>query len=323
MLPGLFAPPTLGSPAQLTAAAAASPRPAECRPAGVGEWSSIWSRVRPPALIQYCGTLARGFAELGGRPKLSLELATAAGALRPGERLPELLAGRALFRLGRTREAWKLLEPMLAPDAPVLDHAPSLFDVARAALSVDALDAAERGYRLLIARASLLGSAEARRVAFIEAASLVLSRGPAGIDRAQGYLAEARALPLAGDRDLMLALSALALHRAGRRERARALARETDGPWDLEAELTPLEKDRVSALSLGGPPGDVPEPRPLALRRILLRDGELHAAIAVLAEGRDTALARAHWRAFLESPRGKGPWAAHATEALRALGGRP
>jgi len=323
VIPGLFAPASLGSTAELAAAAAASPRPVECRSSGVGDYGSIWLRVRPPALAEYCGTLARGFAELGGRPKLSLELAATARALEPAQRLPRLLAGRALFRLGRPREAWALLEPLLAAESPPVDDAPSLLDVARAALSVGALDAAERGYRQLVARAGLLGSAEARRVTYIEAASLLLSRGSSGIDAAEGYLAEARALPLAGDRDLMLALGALALHRAGRRERARALARETDGPWDLEAQLTPLEKDRVAGVALGSPPEEPIEPGPLAPRRILLRDGELHAAIAVLAEGRDAALSRAHWRAFLASPAGKGPWAAHALAALRALGGRP
>jgi hypothetical protein len=59
----------------------------------------------------------------------------------------------------------------------------------------------------------------------------------------------------------------------------------------------------------------------LAPRRVMLLDGELHAAIAVLAEGRDTALRRAHWSAFLASPAGKGAWAEHAKKALAGRGG--
>jgi hypothetical protein len=36
----------------------------------------------------------------------------------------------------------------------------------------------------------------------------------------------------------------------------------------------------------------------------------------MLAEGRDGALRRAHFVAFLASPGGKGPWADHARRAL-------
>lgn len=309
--------------AELSAAAAASPRPSVCRPSGVGLESTVWSRARPLVVSRFCAALARGFAELESRPEQALTFADAARAEDPHHPVPRLLAGRALFRLGRAKEAWPLLEPFLAPDAATIDDARSLLDAARVALMVGALDAAERGYRLLVARSSLLGSVAERRIATIEAASLSLSRGLRGIDVALGYLAEARAVPLAGERDLVLALSALALHRAGQKERARALLRETDGPWDLEESLTAVERARVAAASLDSP-SDASETvaEPVTRGRILLLDGELHAAIALLSEGRDAALGRAHWKAFLASPRGQGPWAEHARRALAELGGR-
>jgi hypothetical protein len=309
--------------AELSAAAASSPRPPACRPSGVGSESTIWSRARPAVVTEYCRALARGFTVLEGRPSDALDLARAARALRPADRVSTLLEGRALFRLGKQTEAWKALGSFLVPAAPPLDDASSLFDVARVALSVGELDAAERGYRLLVARAGLLASENQRRIATLEAASLTLARGPAGVDVALSYLAEARAVPLAGERDLLIALTALALHRAEKTERARALARESDGPWDLEGLLTSLERDRVSSMSLDGV-ADEPEEAglPLARRRIMLLDGELHAGIAVLAETSARELARAHYRAFLTSPRGQGPWGEHARRALAQLGGR-
>jgi tetratricopeptide (TPR) repeat protein len=294
-----------------------------CRSSGVGLESTLWSRARPVLVSRFCSTLARGFAALDGRPEQALALSEAARAEDPKHPVPRLLAGRALFRLGRAKEAWPLLEPFLAPDAVTIDDARSLFDAARAALSVGMLDAAERGYRLLVARSSLLGSVAERRLATIEAASLSLARGPLGIDLALGYLAEARAVPLSGERELVLALSALALSRSGQKERALALLREANGPWDLEASLSPVERARVASIAFN-PSGDAAEPTAEApsRSRIFLIDGELHAAIALLAGSKDPALARAHWKAFLSSPRGQGPWAEHARRALAEVGGR-
>jgi hypothetical protein len=309
--------------AELSAAAAASPRPSVCRPSGVGLENTVWSRARPLVVSRFCRSLARGFAALEGRPEQALALAEQARVEDQQHPVPRLLAGRALFRLGRAKQAWPLLEPFLSPGAVTVDDARSLFDAARVAVSVGAIDAAERGYRLLLARASLLGSVAERRVATIEAASLSLARGSAGIDLALSYLAEARAVPLSGERDLVLGLSALALSRGGQKERARALLKEASGPWDLEASLSPVERARVASTALDST-GEMPESatEPPSRTRIMLMDGELHAAIALLAEGRDTALGRAHWKAYLLSPRGQEPWAEHARKLLAELGGR-
>jgi tetratricopeptide (TPR) repeat protein len=313
----------LGSRAEIAAAGASSPRPASCRPSStLAVASSLWTRLRPPETEDFCRTLARGYARLKSEPKDALELARRAAELRPGDPAQRLLEGRALLRVGELGAAWKVLGPLFA--TATLDDAESLHDVARAALVTGELDAAERAYLRLVPRVLLLGSGEARRIAYLEAASLLLARGSRGSDEALGYLAEARAIPLSGDRDLVLALTALAHSRAGRFEQARAAARESDGPWDLENELSPLERARVAvaALPSTGAPEPAGTPETPALKRVMLVDGELHAAIAVLAEGRDAALMRAHLRAFLESRAGKGPWADHARRLLGERGAR-
>ena len=140
------------------------------------------------------------------------------------------------------------------------------------------------------------------------------------MDTALGYLETARASPLAGDHDLLLGLTALALDRSGRSEQARSVARQAEGPWDLESQLTPAERARVSEAALA--PGSELSPSPSGLKpaRVMLLDGELHAAIAVLAAGRDEPLRRAHLSRLLgEHGRGLGPW---AEQARRALGKR-
>jgi tetratricopeptide (TPR) repeat protein len=307
-------------PAELAAAAVTSARPEGCRPHAGQTDLTLWTRARPPEVVIACRQLARAEVRLATQPAVALELAKSAGAVAATARAARLVEGRALFRLGRVAEAWALLAPFVAePDAP-LDDAPALFDVARTALAKGELDAAERAYRSLVPRASLLGSREAERVAVIEAASLALARGPNGLDEAVGYLETARAIPLAGDRDLILALTALALDRGGRSEQARAAARESEGPWDLESEMTQAERSRVAEAALNPTAELAPAPANLGRARIMLVDGELHAAIAMLAVGRDEALRRVHWRAFLASAAGRGPWAEHARRALGGAG---
>jgi tetratricopeptide (TPR) repeat protein len=307
--------------AEIAAAATGGARPAACRPHAGGTDPTLWSRARPPEVVISCRSLSRAIVRLASNPAAALELAHAAAAYAPNEQAAKLVAGRALFRLGRVTEAWTLLAPFVDEKTAPLDDAAALHDVARTALAAGALAEAERAYRLLVSRAALLGSRQAERTAVIEAASLALARGPDGVDEALGYLETARSIPLAGDHDLMLALTALALDRAGRSEQARAAAREAEGPWDLESELTPAERTRVAEAALT-PTGELtPSPAHIGPSRIMLLDGELHAAIAELAWGRDDALGRAQWRAFLASSAGHGPWAEHARRAL-AKGGK-
>jgi hypothetical protein len=111
----------------------------------------------------------------------------------------------------------------------------------------------------------------------------------------------------------VLGLLALTLDRAGRREQARAVAREASGPYALESLLSSVERARLAAPE---PAVAGPSQPPSVGVRPLLPDGEIHAVIAMLAEGRDAALRRAHLAAFLASAGGKGPWADHARRAL-------
>jgi hypothetical protein len=299
-------------PSEIPAAAAASPRPLVCRN-DADRRSSLWARARPVEIERYCTTLARGLARLERAPAESLALAREAMAILPRETLGPLLEGRALLRLGRSAEAWQRLAPLVLASAHALDDAPSLHDVARAALLSGALDDAQRLYRLLMPRSVVLGSEHIRRAATIEAAALTLARGPNDLEEALGYLDEARASPAAGTQDLVLGLLALTLDRAGRREQARAVAREASGPYALEALLSSVDRARVAAPELGVAGATQ---TPLLALRPLLPDGEIHAVIATLAEGRDAALRRAHLAAFLVSAGGKGPWADHARRAL-------
>jgi hypothetical protein len=308
----------LALPPEVPAAAAASPRPLMCRAQSQGQ-SSLWARARPTEVERFCGALARGHARLDRAPAEALELARAAIAMFPSETLGPLLEGRALLRLGRAGEAWQRLAPLVLASAPGLDDASSLHDVARAALLAENLDDAQRLYRLLMPRSVMLGSDELRRAATIEAAALALARGPADLEEALGYLGEARASPAAGERDLVLGLLALTLDRAGRREQARTVAREASGPYDLEGRLSRAERARVAAPELAA--SEAAE-SPVSRGRALLPEGELHAVIAVLAEGRDAGLRRAHLVAFLASAGGKGPWAEHARRALEGRASR-
>src|SRR5688572_14895853 len=164
-------------PLEVPAAAAASPRPLVCRSESERR-SSLWARARPVEVERFCATLARGLSRLERSPAESLELAREAMAILPRETLGPLLEGRALLRLGRPAEAWQRLAPLVLASAPALDDASSLHDVARAALLSGALDDAQRLYRLLMPRSVVLGSAQLRRTATIEAASLALARGP-------------------------------------------------------------------------------------------------------------------------------------------------
>src|SRR5262245_43857998 len=94
----------------LSAAAAASPRPEECvRRAAAGR-EALWQRARTPGLDAYCDALARGYSRLRRTPELSLEAALAADKALPGRSAPSVLAGQALLRLGRHKEAWQSFE---------------------------------------------------------------------------------------------------------------------------------------------------------------------------------------------------------------------
>lgn len=308
----------LSTGAMLGAAAASSPRPSACRiDVEHGSQAKLWSDVRPAAVERRCAALSRGFTSLQAAPGDALAAVREVLAAAPQDRAALLLEGRALLRLGQNAEAWQRLSRFTAPGA--LDDAPSLYDVARAAVEAGELERAHAVYRALLPRALLLASGDARRVAYMEAASVAMARGPQGIEEAQSYLEEAGRIPLPGDRDLLVGLGALLLERSGHPERARALSREAPGPWDLERMLSARERARIDGVEVAEAPSAKRMNVPPRMPRVRLPDGELHAVIALLAAGRDGEVALAHQRAFLASPGGSGPY---AELVKRALGGR-
>lgn len=305
--------------AMLGAAAASSPRPSACRIDGEhSAQAKLWSDLRPAAVERRCSALSRGFTRLEVAPGDALAAAREVLKSAPEDRVALLLEGRALLRLGQNAEAWQRLSRFVAAGA--LEDAPSLYDVARAAVEAGELERAHAAYRALLPRALLLPSGDARRVAYMEAASVAMARGPQGLEEAQSYLEEARRVPLPGDRDLLVGLGALLLERAGHAERARGMVREAPGPWDLERLLSPRERARLDAADGVEPKPDKAAKGLARMPRVRLPDGELHAVIALLAAGRDRELALAHQRAFLSGPGGAGPYAELVKRALGNAG---
>ena len=280
----------------LIAAATSSPRPPECASAAAAQEPEFWARARSADRAPYCVALARAHTRLGRLPAEALTLAERAQDLGCPRRGHELLRARALVRLGRGSEAWTLLGPLLGkPGEPALIEDPvALRDIAAAAVAAGDDGAAHDLFRVIAARANLLPDARLRAVVFLETGVLAMARGQGSLPEAELYFDEARRAQVPGLRDLIQAFTALALDRAGHGEQARAAARETGGPWELER-------------------------RAESLRDLVLPSGELSAAIAILAEGRDQKLADSRWRAYLADARAaRGPWAEHAQRKLSA-----
>ncbi len=297
----------------LTAAAAASPRPSECRPArdaGRLSTETLWDRAREPALRRYCRFLALGYSRLARSPKSSIEGARRAEEAFPGRAAPAVLEGRAALGAGLAKKAYEAFSRARRLDRRSLEQPEALHDWAVAAAKTDHATEALAAYRALVPRAGLLDDRRRRQRVYVEAAARVMDLGArvdgadrgALLDEAMGYLDEARRSGTTpGFEDVVLGALALVLDRRGRREEARGVAREAQGPWGL-AGLAP-DGDRL----------------PARVEMPVLPAGTFDAMVAVLAEVGDRDVARDRWRAFLRHHDG-GPWADHAKERLAALG---
>lgn len=294
----------------LRTAAAASPRPALCAaPASAtgGVRDTIWDRARQPGLVAWCRAIARGYARLGRSPAEALQAAREAERAVPGRPGPAVLAARALMAQGDAAAAWTEFARALALSKRSVEEPAALHDLAMAAELTGHLDAAFGAYRALVPRAGLLDDASRRQRVYVEAASLVMSRGDAGLNEAIGYLGEARRRGgPPGTGAFVLADLALALDRQGHTEEARGVVAEAGGPWALSELPRPDAKRRAHRA-----PGDVP----------VLPAGEFAAMVAILAEREDPDLAREQWQASIDaSP--KGVWADYARKKLAALAPR-
>lgn len=301
----------------LRAAAAASPRPPECAAPSPGGERSLWDRARTPGLLEYCDDLARGYSRLGHAPDDALAAARKADKALPGHAAPHVLAGRALLAQDKPGAAFRSFEQALKLSRRALKAPGALHDLAVAALRSGHKEASARAYRSLVPRADLLGAMQRQRV-YVEAAALVMSTGPKGLDEAIGYLTEARRRGSPpGFGDYVPAALALALDRQGRYEEARGVAAEAGGPWSLVSRVEGAADKPHGGDGRAAPTARGRAPEPAALP--VLPPGEIHAMVAILAELDDPPLAREQWQAFLASPAGKGPWAADAKRHLAAL----
>lgn len=253
----------------LATVAQASPRPRECRGAANGD-DGIWSRLRGADAQRYCELLARGYARLNQTPADALSAAEQARKLGGDTPAVRVLSGRAQLRLGQAALAYGELSRAEAADAQAMADPKALHDYARAASLAGQLPEAVRLYRALVSRAALLDDARERTLARLEAAAHLLGRGPAGVDEALGYLAQARQQSY-GLAAWLSAVRALALQRAGRSESmpvlpsAAALQLPTVPVFSQDLPLIPANELSELRALLGKAPS--PTPRPVSSKR--------------------------------------------------------
>ncbi len=267
---------------------------------------------------RYCALLGFGYARLTSAPKEALDFAEAASALYPEQPEPTVLAGRARLRMGEWEPAFAALSAAVGAKSRPLGDVAALREFGILAQLTSHLTAAAEAYRSLVPRVAFTEDPTLIRVSVIEAAAVLALNGAAGLADASLYLTDARRQPpVPGLDDLATAFLALCLDRAGSSDQAQVLIRATDLGWGLERFLTRRERARLGngpeAAGAGTLPVEFFERAPV------LVDGELHAAIAYAAFGRDPRLARAHLQAYLQTPGGKGPFKAWAEHLLATL----
>lgn len=294
--------------AQLTAA-----RPRECARAGLAasavgnEGTNVWERAKEPRLRRYCDLLASGAAKVVTNPAAAPEvaaLADEAEALRPGHGAPLVLKARAFAQAGRVNEARHLFVEARKRDPFALDEPASLLAWARVQARVGDVKEALATYRVVLPQASALPAAD-RGAAALEAGILAMTEGPAGLDGVLVFLRQARQETFDAAQGVACLALALALHRGGARDEARAVL-----------------ADQVRG-----------DPRPLlevALRRGWLLGPaakEARAMTALALESRDAAASQEAWRDYVDAVAPDGPWAAHGKAQLKRSakegGGRP
>jgi tetratricopeptide (TPR) repeat protein len=305
----------LGQGSDLSAAAAASGRPPECRSGGErarAKGPSIWELARVPTLQRYCDLLARAQAVLPATPDAARIAAEEAGKVLPGRAAPRVLLARALLALRRVGAAERAFDHARAIDPRSVEDPSTMHDLARVLVKTARREEALAVYRALVPRVDLLGTNDRRVSVLLEAAHLAMDpevvmlgelagklqagAKPApphrGLDEAIAYLREARQRPptaLAGD--VLLSL-ALALDRSGARD---------------EADATLAEARRAGAKP-SRPPVEY-----------LAADEDRRALDALASEGIDRTAAQKAWEEYLAGPGGKGPWASAARARLDLL----
>lgn len=270
-------------------------RPMECdAPA-----DNAWERAKAPRLRRYCELLASASAKLvgtSGDPHEVVRIAGEAEGVLAGRAAPLVLRGRALLRLGDDAAAFEALSGARARENRALDEHVAMLAFARAAARVGKHDEALRAFRAVLPRVASL-PAEERSAAAVEAGLVVMSDGPAGLDDAAAMLREARRDAQDSMHVLAVVGLALALDRAGAVDASRAVL-ETR----LRADVRPMLDD----------------PKVRTALKNAAAEPELDALRAMAAEAVDPGAAREAWRAYLDGPAGRGPWAEHARARMGA-----
>jgi tetratricopeptide (TPR) repeat protein len=278
----------------LAGAAAASPRPPECRLGSARAAPALWSRARVPELGRFCDALARGYARLARSPQDAAAQAEQAERALPGRAATWVLRGRASFALGQYAASFRDLGRAWKASPHSLDAPGALHDLGRSALVTGHHPEALAAYRALVPRTALLDSETLRQRIYVEAAALAMSTGALGLNEALGYLGEARSVAgTPGFENLVLASLALTLDRQGRKKEAEGVLRELRGTFDVQAFVKS---------------GHAPH----------LPPGELIALSAIVGERPGSARTVSEW-SELADKHPKSPWAAHA----RAKAGAP
>lgn len=297
--------PASGRSPALVAAAAASPRPADCADGlrAAGSTHGVWVTAARPELPAYCLELARGFGALERTPRIALVRARRALELLPDPASARVLEARALWALGEPEAAWQAFERAAARGGRSVHDPAALHDLARTAAHLGRVPAAVEAYRRLVARIDLVPDPFLRQHVLVEAAVWTMQLGPAALDESVGYLNEAAEQGVApGLASFVRGALALALDRQGRVEQARGIADELRNVTALERTLDARSEPGSEAGSARQP--NIPTP-------------ELHAILAVAYEQLQPELAREHWREFLELQQGTaGAWTEHAERKL-------
>lgn len=280
--------------ADLVATAAASTRPAECSPTRAHQ--TIWTRAQTPRLDAYCRHLAFAEARLDRDPNRALAEARAAEALLPEHAAPQVMAARALLRLGRLDESVAAFSIATARDRRSADAPLAARDRASAHRRALRLDIALDAYRRLVPLTALLPRPLDGVLVLLEAAHTAMASASTSatpdLTEAVTFAREATRLAR-GEVKLDAALTlALVLDRSGQPAAADAVLGETTATEAWPSDRTPDVVDATDADALAA----------LALERVAPAD------------------ARHRWERFLAKVPETHPWARAARARVARLG---
>lgn len=280
---------------ELSAAAATSPRPAECD-AGRGR-SLVWRAARQPELATYCVAMAKAQATIGADPASAARAAKDADLLVGQRAAPQIMLGRAALALGDARAATEHFARARALDPHSLIAPEAIHDSARALASIKRYSDARRLYAVLVPRISLLGDDEERARVLVEAALVTMadesSKQAPSLDEAIAYLQEVQRRPPTSLRDAAALTLALAYDR------------------DQRPEDAALALDRSSPHAARGPFISIPD----------LSDAAALGAMAL--EREDRAKAVRAWEAFAAAEGQSAAWAKAARARAQMLRSAP